>query len=175
MEERVQRRVDRTAESKGYRGPFRKIILALEYLWSLTLSHMAQAAPHPRLRVLFHRMRGVRIGKGVLLAPYVLLDLIYPKLLTIEDGVSIGPGVKIFCHNKPAGYQVEEGWQRDTIESVTIREHTTIGANSVILPGVTVGPNSVVAPCTVISLNVPPCSIAAGNPPRIIKLQKKEP
>jgi acetyltransferase-like isoleucine patch superfamily enzyme len=173
-QDRMERRIVRTAESKGYRGPFARTILAMNYMWSFCLSMMAQTAPHPRLRVLLHRMRGVKIGKGVLLTPYVLLDVVYPKLLTIEDGVAIAPGVKIFCHNKPSGYQVEEGWQREKIEPVTLKAYTTIGANAVILPGVTVGPNSVVAPCTVVSRDVPPGSVAVGNPARVMKLQKKE-
>lgn len=52
---------------------------------------------------------------------------------------------------------------------VTIEDDVWIGANAVVLPGVTVGTHSVVAAGSIVSRNIPPYSICAGSPARIIK------
>lgn len=51
---------------------------------------------------------------------------------------------------------------------VHIKENCFIGGGSLILPGVTVGPNAIVGAGAVVFDDVPPYSIAAGNPARII-------
>ena len=60
---------------------------------------------------------------------------------------------------------------------ITIEDDVWIGANSVILAGTTIGKHSVVAAGSIVTRDIPPFSIAAGNPVRIIKQynsQKKE-
>ncbi len=52
---------------------------------------------------------------------------------------------------------------------ITIEDECWIGANAVITAGVTIGKHSVVAGGAVVTKNVPPFSIAAGNPAKIIK------
>ena len=52
---------------------------------------------------------------------------------------------------------------------VTIADDVWIGANSVILPGVSIGKHSVVAAGSVVTRPVPAYSICAGNPARVIK------
>lgn len=52
---------------------------------------------------------------------------------------------------------------------VTIEDDVWVGANAVILPGVTLGTHCVVAAGSVVSRSVPPYSICAGSPARIIK------
>lgn len=56
----------------------------------------------------------------------------------------------------------------DTIP-VVIEDDVWIGANAVILPGVTVGKHSVVAAGSVVSRSVPPYSVCAGVPAKVIK------
>jgi len=52
---------------------------------------------------------------------------------------------------------------------VAIGDDIWIGANAVILPGVTIGEHSVVAAGAVVTKDVPPHSLVAGVPARIIK------
>ena len=60
---------------------------------------------------------------------------------------------------------------------ITIEDDVWIGANSVILAGVTIGKHSVIAAGCIVNRDIPPFSVAVGNPARIIKQynpQKKE-
>ena len=52
---------------------------------------------------------------------------------------------------------------------VTIEDDVWVGANAVILPGVTLGKHSVVAAGSVVSRSVPPYSVCAGSPAKAIK------
>ena len=52
---------------------------------------------------------------------------------------------------------------------IIIEDESWIGANVVIVPGVTVGKHSIVAAGSVVTKNIPEYSVAAGNPARILK------
>ena len=52
---------------------------------------------------------------------------------------------------------------------VIIEDDVWIGANAVILAGITIGKHAVVAAGTVVTCNVPPYSVCAGNPGRIVR------
>ncbi len=54
-------------------------------------------------------------------------------------------------------------------QEVVIEDDVWVGANAVILPGVTVGRHCVVAAGSVVSRSVPPYSVCAGSPARVIK------
>ncbi len=57
---------------------------------------------------------------------------------------------------------------------ITIEDEVWIGANAVITAGVTIGKHSVVAAGSVVTKDVPPYSIVAGNPARLLKQYNKE-
>jgi len=59
--------------------------------------------------------------------------------------------------------------QKVTTRPIIIEDDSWIAANSVIVAGVTIGKHSVVAAGSVVTRDVPPYSIAAGNPAKIIK------
>jgi acetyltransferase-like isoleucine patch superfamily enzyme len=52
---------------------------------------------------------------------------------------------------------------------IVVEDESWIGANAVIVPGVTVGKHSIVAAGSVVTKDVPPYSVVAGNPARLIK------
>lgn len=56
-----------------------------------------------------------------------------------------------------------------TYKNVKIENDVWIGANCVILPGVIIGEGAVIAAGSIVTNNVPPFTIVAGNPARIIK------
>jgi acetyltransferase-like isoleucine patch superfamily enzyme len=52
---------------------------------------------------------------------------------------------------------------------IVIEDETWIGANVVVVAGVTIGKHSIIAAGSIVTKNIPPYSVAAGNPARIIK------
>lgn len=86
--------------------------------------------------------------------------------ITLEDGVFIGPGVKIVTENHP---EVPELRHRLLVKPVVIRSNAWIGAGAVILPGVTVGRNAIVAAGAVVTKDVPDDAIVGGVPAKFIR------
>lgn len=90
--------------------------------------------------------------------------------VTISDNVNIGQNVTIsgLNHNyeDPSKAISEQGVSTMPIK---IENDVWIGANSVVLPGVQIGNHSVIGAGSIITKNIPPYSVAVGNPARIIK------
>lgn len=59
--------------------------------------------------------------------------------------------------------------QKETTALITVEDDCWIGANAVITAGVTLGKHSVIAAGAVVTKNIPPYSVAVGNPARVIK------
>lgn len=88
----------------------------------------------------------------------------------IGDRVLIGYGTKILSsnHNIPGDRQrIFEGGH--THLPVKIEKDVWIGANCIILPGVTIGEGSVIAAGAVVTKDIPNFTIAGGIPAKIIK------
>ena len=51
---------------------------------------------------------------------------------------------------------------------IIIQAHTFIGARAFIMPGVTIGEHAIIGACSVVTKNVDPGTIVAGNPAKII-------
>jgi len=59
--------------------------------------------------------------------------------------------------------------QKESTALIIIEDECWIGANAVITAGVTIGKHSVIAAGSVVTKNIPPYSVAVGNPARVIK------
>lgn len=120
--------------------------------YSRILQLLARISPGARtLRVMLHRARGAKIGKGVWIGYDVLLDTARPDLITIEDGASISIRAMIIAHFKE-------------FRGVRIERDAFIGPGAIILPNVVVGHGSVVKAGSVVSQSIPPMTIVQGNP-----------
>lgn len=108
--------------------------------------------------------RSIQIGKNVFINHACsFLDI---GGITIEDDVQIGPRVNLTSENHPL-----DPTDRQTLipRPVVIKCNAWIGAGATILPGVTVGENSIVAAGAVVSRDVPPNTVAAGIPAKVVK------
>ena len=74
--------------------------------------------------------------------------------VVIEDDAQIGPGCKILSISTIDGKQ----------GPVRICRNARVGANSVIMPGVTVGENAIVGACSFVSTNIPAGEVWFGQP-----------
>ena len=122
------------------------------------------------IRCKLERLRGVKIGKHVFLSGGNILDRARPDLITLEDYTSLSGGVQILTHSNPTAPLREIlGNTASKVAPVTIKRGAWIAINAIILPGVTIGENSIVTAGSVVSKDVPPYSMVAGVPARIVK------
>ncbi len=108
--------------------------------------------------------RGLRIGKEPSVHPTVHFDSTYCHLISIGDNCTVTRGVTILAHDAALNRYIEVG----RIAQVRILDDCFIGTNCLILPGVTIGPRSIVAAGSVVTADIPPDSVATGNPARVL-------
>lgn len=154
----------------GYNGQFGKLKLKAKLLRSWILHSAAYSLPHTGIVVKLQRSRGVKIGKNCHISPYVLIDLVYPGLITIFDNVTIGSNVMIFAHNNPtANLFLKQGKYPRKTAQVTIKSGAVLNPGCIITAGVTIGENSMVSVGSVVTQDVPDYCVVVGNPARVIK------
>ena len=117
----------------------------------------------------------ISLGNNVIIRPNTML-FADPRegengSIIIEDNVMLGSGVHIYVANhrfddinKPIIFQGHY-----EAKSVILKKGCWIGANSIILPSVTIGENSVIGAGSVVTKNIPPFTVYAGNPAKLIK------
>lgn len=94
--------------------------------------------------------------------------------ITIGNNVMIGSGCLITDtddHPLDARQRQEENFYKNTVSSpVVIDDDVFIGARSIILKGVTIGQGAVIGAGSIVTKDVPPHTIVAGNPAKEIKV-----
>lgn len=92
----------------------------------------------------------------------------------IGKNVIMGPDVKIYTKNhRFESLELPIQYQGHSEEKVVIGNDVWIGANSVILPGVTIGDHSIVAAGSVVTKDIPSFAIVGGVPAKIIKYRNQ--
>jgi acetyltransferase-like isoleucine patch superfamily enzyme len=154
--------------SAGERG--RSIVwLMFNYIWrNWMLGLMARVAPRGMINTI-HRWRGVKVGADCFIDPSAVLETAYPELITIGNDVLITVNCVIMTHIKASQYLRDTGIMPAVFKPVKLMDHCFIGVNSTIMPGVTVGEAAVVASGSVVVGNVPPYTMVAGNPAKVVK------
>ncbi len=112
--------------------------------------------------------KGAKIGANCKISSHTFIC----EGVTIEDNVFIGHGVTFINDLYPratgAGgvLQTEADWK---CIRTTVRNGSSIGSGSTILAGITVGENAIVGAGSVVTHDVPPDTIVAGNPARVLR------
>lgn len=139
---------------------------------SIAFLFPAWFAPHKSLRVFFHRLRGVRIGKDVEIGYFCIIGNVHPSMVVIEDCAVIAARVTILEHDNSYFYTVGG---KVKSAPVTVEAKAFIGVASVILPGVTIGAQAIVGCASVVNRDVPARTVVAGAPARIIENKHANP
>ncbi len=93
----------------------------------------------------------------------------------IGKRVMMGPEVVVYTRNH-AFNRVDIPMQKQgygEYQKVTIGDDVWIGRRVIILPGVTIGSSSIIGAGAVVAKDIPPYSVAVGNPARVIKNRKE--
>ncbi|MDR1417832.1 MAG: acyltransferase [Endomicrobium sp.] len=116
----------------------------------------------------------VKIGSGTIIGAV--------NYIKIGSGTAISDSVRIFDNNNHPVHPEDRRlmyqspwnsplrkWKNSESKPIIIGKNVWIGQNTRINKGVTIGDNSIVAANTVVTKDVPPNSIVAGNPGKIVK------
>lgn len=96
------------------------------------------------------------------------LTLVDDTDIYVGDKVMFGPNVTVATAGHPIDPELRYQAMQYNIP-VHIGENVWIGANAVVLPGITIGDNSVIGAGSVVTKDIPPNVIAVGNPCRVIR------
>ena len=110
-------------------------------------------------RLYFTQVWGMDLHPSVQMSLSAKLDMTFPKGIHVGKATFLAFESRILTHDRTRGLYL----------------HTRIGANcfiggrSLILPGIEIGDNCVVGAGSVVTKSVPPRSLVAGNPARILR------
>lgn len=128
------------------------------------------------------RLMGAEIGR--LCRIYRSVRIYAPWNLVLGDKVCIGPNVNIYNKGHvmiesnviisqdsyicTASHDISSPIMALIVKPVHIANKVWIAAKVSVLPGVTIGDGGVVGACAVVAKDVPPWSVAVGNPARVV-------
>lgn len=104
------------------------------------------------------------VGKNFNRMHGVILDDSHCWLITVGDNVTMAPRVHILAHDASTCHHL--GYAR--IGRVDIGDNVFIGADAVVLPGVSIGSDSVIGANSTVTKSIPSGVVAAGNPAKVI-------
>lgn len=117
-------------------------------------------------------MGNIKIGDNVNLSRDVDIDI--TGGLIIGNGTHISEGTRILTHGhnffgKLSKFSIYDKKERAYLTPLSIEDNVVIGANCLIMPGVTsIGENSIVSAGSIVTKKIPANSLVAGNPAKVI-------
>lgn len=125
-------------------------------------------APGKQMAIEKVRSLGVRIGENCRV--YIGVDFgSEPYLVTIGNHVTLAAGVRIATHDGGVWVFRTEFPNIDVFAPVRIGNNVFVGYNAILLPGAEIGDNCIIGAGAVVTGVIPPDSIAAGVPAKVIK------
>lgn len=121
----------------------------------------------------FYCRYGYNIEIGKNFYSDVGLTILDQALVQIGDNVVIGPHVQIYTGQYPFN-EIERMRGMEYAKPVIIHHNVWIGGNTTILPGVKINQGAIIGSGSVVTEDIPPYVIAAGNPCRVIRSITKE-
>ena len=116
--------------------------------------------------------KGAQVGKNCKISSHTFIC----EGVTIQDKVFIGHNVTFIndkypeATNPEGNLQTEEDW---SIVRTLIEDNASIGSSVTIMCGVTVGKEAIVGAGSVVTKDIPPSEIWAGNPARFFRKVKR--
>ena len=98
--------------------------------------------------------------------------------ITIGDNCFFGPNVGLYTPLHPLMYQERNKYFNKELnlttddeygKPITIGDNCWLGGNVIVLPGVNIGRGSVIGAGSVVTHDIPPSSLAYGNPAKVVR------
>jgi acetyltransferase-like isoleucine patch superfamily enzyme len=112
--------------------------------------------------------RGARVGRRVKVSSHSFIC----EGVTIEDEVFIGHSVMFINDKYPRSFNLDGSLQTDgdwELFPTLVKRRASIGSNATILCGLTIGEGAIIGAGSVVTRDIPPFTIVAGNPARVIR------
>lgn len=139
--------------------------------------------------VLVFHPENISLGNNIYVGHHTILKGYYKNELIIEDGtwigqqcffhsaggiyigtnVGIGPGVKIITSSHKSDSSLPVLHSELLFKEVIVESDSDLGVGSIVLPGVKIGKGAIVGAGAVVTKDIPPYSIVAGVPAKVIK------
>jgi len=140
-------------------------------VFAFTNLYGCEIGDETRIGTFVEIQKNARIGKRCKISSHSFIC----EGVTIEDEVFVGHNVTfindLFPRATSGGQlQTEADWEcRPTL----VKRGASIGSSATLLCGVTVGENAVIGAGSVVTKDVPPNAVVAGNPARVLRTLKK--
>lgn len=146
-------------------------------IWHKQLIHMMNWAIlepfNPRkLRPVFLKKLGCKVGKDVYVGDDVRVDLSHADMITIEDHVHIADACRLLCHQRDLSHYckgddyAQLGYH---IKPIILKKGCLLGMETFVMPGVTVGEGAIVGAGSLVTKDIPAWTVATGRPAKVVR------
>lgn len=147
----------------------KKALNGIYKLYCVILLKIATWPVSNRIRIMIYKHLGITIGEDTYIGTDLeIIDYSVLNLIVIGDRVTISSRVTLVVSSGPNNSKLKNIYPRK-IGKITINEDAWMGTGVTILPGITVGKMSIIGAGAVVTKEVPPFTIVAGVPAKIIK------
>lgn len=137
---------------------------------------MLDPAQHRRSK--YWRKCGAHINGKVSIGYDVYFDASNAHLITVDDGAWITSRCLLLCHKRDMSEYVwgdNINFSPYVFGRIHICRNVHVGMGSIIMPGVTIGEGAIIGAGAVVTKDVPPYSLAVGQPARVVKTYPQKP
>ncbi len=143
------------------------------FIWHIAYNFPLLPGPMFRsLRAKLWRLIGINVGHNVGIGYGVYIDVDGYDKIIVGDNALIAAQVLILTHRRNISL-----YNRNVLQcnlpyihgDVVIKANASVGMRTILMPGVTIGEGAVVGANSVVTQDIPPYTVAVGNPAKVIK------
>jgi acetyltransferase-like isoleucine patch superfamily enzyme len=143
-------------------------------MYSRLASHILRQWKIKRDPIRYARSIGVQVGHN---CRFVGFDAATfgsePYLVRLGDHVTITTGVRFITHDGGVWIFRDQIPDIDIVQPIIVGNNVFVGVGSILLPGVHIGDNCVIGAGSVVTKDVPPNTVVAGVPARVIQSREE--